>query len=149
MQTKTYNVYKFDELSEDAKQKAIENYSESEEYFWHDENVKSLKAFCDFYNLCMPNFEYGYRHYFIDEDDTIINFDEHKKLESEGKCPLTGYCMDDVLILELNKSGNVNDAFIAWLDACKQDFEYTYSDEGITETLIANDYDFKLDGSID
>lgn len=44
MRTKTINIYSFDELSEEAKEKAIEYYRErNTEIFWMDETIESLK----------------------------------------------------------------------------------------------------------
>jgi len=46
METKTINVYEFDELSDQAKEYAISNYKDgNDEYFWMDEWSASLKEF--------------------------------------------------------------------------------------------------------
>jgi len=45
MRTKTINIYTFDELSEESKQSAIEEYRKNQtEIFWMDEIVQSLKS---------------------------------------------------------------------------------------------------------
>lgn len=51
MRTKIITIYKFNELSEEAKQKAITHYRDhNDEIFWQDEILESLKTlfkFCD------------------------------------------------------------------------------------------------------
>jgi len=45
MKTKTINIYSFDELSEEAKEKALQDYRERQtEIFWMDETIESLKG---------------------------------------------------------------------------------------------------------
>lgn len=53
MRTIRTKVYQFSELSEQAKQKAIENYRNSERYNQHyfDEVIESVKAVCELFNL--------------------------------------------------------------------------------------------------
>lgn len=46
MKTIQINLYKFSELSETAKQTAIENYRNTHnDYFWADENRETLSKF--------------------------------------------------------------------------------------------------------
>lgn len=58
MRTETINIYSFDELSEEAKQKAIEN-NRPEEIFWADENRQSMEAFADLFPIKVTNWSYG------------------------------------------------------------------------------------------
>jgi len=45
MKTKTINIYSFDELSEEAKEKALQDYKErNTEIFWMDETIESLEG---------------------------------------------------------------------------------------------------------
>jgi len=45
MKTKTINIYSFNELSEEAKEKALQDYREEQtEIFWIDETIESLKG---------------------------------------------------------------------------------------------------------
>jgi len=60
METKTYTVYKFNELTESAKQKAIDNYRNHDEYFWAGENEHTLKEFCNIFPVKVREFDYGY-----------------------------------------------------------------------------------------
>jgi len=82
----------------------------------------------------------------------------HSNIMLEGmNCVLTGYCMDDDLLEPIYKfldhpDGRdfrelLQDCFDQWVSACVKDYEYQGSDEYIAETLEANDYEFKHNGS--
>lgn len=62
MKTKTINVYSFDELNEDAKEKAInyyrDNYSSDDSDFISDEVTSTLDKFCDLFNITWHNMDY-------------------------------------------------------------------------------------------
>ena len=52
MRTETINIYKFDELSKETQQKAIENYRSKYQgvyYAWDNENQDTLKTFLDLF----------------------------------------------------------------------------------------------------
>jgi hypothetical protein len=73
-------------------------------------------------------------------------------------CPLTGYCIDNSLLDEIWKfidkpdSRNfrdlLEDCFNEWVKDCNADVDYQNSDECITETIEANDYDFDEEGNL-
>jgi len=60
MKTKTINLYSFEELSEGAKQKAIEELR-PEEIFWAEENRQSMETFADLFPVKVTNWSYGGR----------------------------------------------------------------------------------------
>lgn len=62
MKTIEIQLYKFDELSESAKEAAINWWRESaaEDSFWADECFSSIKAFCLTFGVTFKNAEYGY-----------------------------------------------------------------------------------------
>ncbi len=62
---------------------------------------------------------------------------------SQDDCPLTGCCWDIVLIESLR-----NHDTSPVLHDLHKDTEYQYSDEGLTETIEANEYEFIEDGSV-
>ena len=72
-------------------------------------------------------------------------------------CPLTGYCMDNELLDEVwkfldkpdsrNFKSLLEDCFDAWIKSCNADIEYQNSDEYIGNNLVANNYEFKYDGT--
>lgn len=69
-------VYKYEELSEDAKESAREWYVNGLEYFWKDDNSNVLEAFTDIFDFIkIGEWEYGYRNFInfsLDLDDTIL-----------------------------------------------------------------------------
>lgn len=69
-------IYKFEELSKAAKQKAIEWWKEGETFDWiYEEAWESLKAFCKVFSIDMDSydFEEPYRsRYSFDLDDQIL-----------------------------------------------------------------------------
>ena len=40
----------------------------------------------------------------------------------------------------------MNDCLNSWIESCKKDYEYQYSDEAIKEHLEINEYEFDKDG---
>ena len=61
METREYKVYKFNELTEEQQEKAINVYRDSGiEYYWHDENAESLKGFCDCFGIDENYVKYSY-----------------------------------------------------------------------------------------
>ena len=86
MRTIETKLYKFDELSEEAKEKAFENWSNSErEYFWMDENLESLKQGLQHFGFELKNWSIDYycatnaylkivyqnSNGYVDEEDTL------------------------------------------------------------------------------
>jgi len=62
MRTITTTVYKFNELSDEAKDNAIENYRNSDkEYFWLDENRETMEKFAKLFPIEVTNWSYGGR----------------------------------------------------------------------------------------
>lgn len=75
----------------------------------------------------------------------------------ETSCVLTGYCMDDDILDPiykfLDKPSNqtfrdlLENCFDEWIKACNRDIDWQNSDEYISETISANDYEFEEDGT--
>jgi len=64
MRTKTTTVYLFDELSDNAKSVAVNEYiNRGYEYPFADENSATLDMFCKTFNVSCRDYEYGYRNY--------------------------------------------------------------------------------------
>ena len=61
MKTLEINLYKFDELSDEAKEKAIKNYKnkycEEIGIFWQEDNFNSIKAILNFFDVKIKYFE--------------------------------------------------------------------------------------------
>lgn len=138
-------VYTFDELSDQAKEKAIDKLREmlSYEYFWANDALASLKAFADEIGIHITDYsiDWGcsgrsYIKYSGNHNGRFIKKD------------LTGYCMDYPLINEWNKTRDIDSAISSWLNDCEQDYLYQSSDEYVIDYIHSNQYEFTEDGEI-
>ena len=77
-----------------------------------------------------------------DEHITFKDYDHEElcRLSAED-CPLTGLCWDIDLIVGL-REGKIDKV----LNSLHSDTEYQYSDEGLFELCVANEYEFKENG---
>ena len=87
MKTLEIKLYSFDELTKDAKQKAIENYKndhcETLGTFWQEENFESIKAVLNFFDVKIKNWSIDYSsaaRSFIDWEFTSEYDEELKNL---------------------------------------------------------------------
>lgn len=154
----TVKVYRFEELSDDAKEIARDWWRNGMEFSWGDESLDSIRAFCAQFGIRLRNWNIGPFcpvDYELSEYDNS-NFRGMKLRDFERECYPTGYCLDATLSIEFydtfKKTGDAKRAFesaihagfIAWRD----DMEYQTEPEHIDDCLIANDYEFTEDGSI-
>lgn len=117
MKTIEVNLYKFSELSEDAKQNAIEKIRSSlldQDYFWGNDAIKSIEKFMEHFNCSFERYSIDwfekYRNEFhieIPEYMNEISEDELKNyietmgpydsvtMKGFGNCMFTGYCADE------------------------------------------------------
>ena len=158
MKTVTIALYKFDELSDDAKETAREAYRYSGiEYFWFDDAIGSIKAFCDYFNVKIKDYEIGaYSPSYLTTDANNANFRGIKLKSIDRENMPTGYCLDCTLWQTFyDQFKRTGDALYAFNDAIDdavreivRDAEYQYSDESIDEMLTINEYDFTENGKI-
>lgn len=156
MKTMTINVYAFNELSENAKQKARHEYRiKQREYFWLDEGFDSLKAFCHHFGVALTDWSVGTCSY--SWVATNANKDDFRgvKLKTINRDYMpTGYCMDCSLWITFydvfKASGNAllafNEAIEQWVKDMVSDMEYQDSDEYIDEHMTINEYEFNEHG---
>lgn len=87
MRTITKNIYTFDELSDEAKERAIENYRAlGIPFAWHDEAIASIKAIADVLNCSYSWYSYDgvdYTVYLEPEDNW--RYDDTDITELEGR----------------------------------------------------------------
>lgn len=163
MRQETINIYTFDELSDEAKSTARNEYRKDQEIFWGDEWIKSLHEFCNMFDIELCHWEYGfytgvkiytnieYLEYGIDymfTSETIAEYGLNKD------CPFTGYCGDEDLLQPLRNIKEpvqrvevLQDCLNKWQDDFNADIEYQQSDNYIDEHMTTNDYEFYQDGS--
>lgn len=158
MKTIELGLYKFDELSESAKQSAISDYrNRGSEYHWIDESLDSIKAFCNHFGVTLGDYEispYSYSH--IKTNAQNHHFRGMKLKDFDREYMPTGYCVDcdlwvtfyDTFKQKGDLLGAFNAAIDAGLKAIINDMEYQDSKEYISEHLIINEYDFLESGKL-
>jgi len=172
--TQTKITYKFNELSDDAKDAARDWYRTDLEFCWADEWRESLKGFCDHFpaaarDWSISTWSYSYVEIESTESDDVneltgirlwkwLNNTGHFNAKTlSGEYPLTGFYGDELLldpIREFRDRPNSTTTLPelmqacgdAWLMAYIAEWEYSYSDEAVDENIICNEYDFDEDG---
>lgn len=73
----------------------------------------------------------------------FIGYDKESLMELDAnELPLTGVCWDAYLIESMQKYGNAD----GLMRAIHNDSDYAYSDEGLEELCICNEYEFDESG---
>lgn len=81
--------------------------------------------------------------------ESYVVFENYNKADfkalykTKDNCPVTGIC-HDITILECLKKNDFGQLF----KEINNEYEYVYSDEGLTEMFEAQEYEFYEDGSI-
>ena len=159
MRTIQKNVYFFDELSESAKEKARDWWRGCDfEYSWSTESRASIRAFCDLFDVDLVDYTICA---YCPVDYTTNHKNHHfrgwnKKRVNAIPDFLTGYCLDQDLVLtlkkEFDKRGDLKRAFAAVIragfTAWRDDMEWQLSDEAVDDMLIANEYEFYENGML-
>lgn len=157
MRTIEKTVFTFDELSDEAKEKAREWYRSTGEFPWSEEYKASINAFVDHFGAGLKDWNIGPWYpleYKVEFDNS--NFRGVKLSQFTGEETPTGFCADWALwgtfYEEFKRTGNamrafdeaVHSGFKAWRD----DWEHSLSDEAVDESIRANEYEFYENGEI-
>ena len=176
MKTRTINVYEFSELSEEAKQTALENNANDAEYFWGDDAIKSLEGFMEHFNCSLSRYSIDWNEKYRNEikidipdymnDISVKELKQYinsmgsfnkKTLAGLGDCKFTGYCMDESACDGARKAFFKGErdlytilyaGYESWYEDCNKDFEFQLSMEGYSEHCEANGYEFDEDGNM-
>lgn len=161
MRVAELSIYKYSELDDKAKQRAKDWYISGMDYPFHDENIGSIKAFCEHFGITLKDWRIGDRGEFLKTDAENHHFrgftmEDAKKLANTGYFPKSGMWLDCTLIQsfyeDFKKTGDAMYAFHQALEsalrAINQDIEYHYSDEAIEEMMEINNYEFDENGRI-
>ncbi len=153
MRPLTVNLYTFEELSEDAKERAREWGREviGSDPAWSDESLGSIKTFCSRFGVTLREWSVGAYapvDYYAPFDNA--NFRGLRLREFQRDAMPTGYCLDCALWQkfydEFKRTGNAKGAFDAALWAgfitWRNDMEGQLEDESIDDFLTANEYEF-------
>lgn len=164
METRTYKVYKFKELTEDQQQKVIGRYYDiNVDHEWWDYLYDDAKNI----GIKIDGFDLGGRQS-IEGDliDSVADCikkikDQHGKTCETYKTALRYekeakrlFKLQDWTDEEYTAQENLNHEFKTdiledYFQLLRKEYEYLTSEEAITETLEINEYDFTEDGKID
>ena len=159
MRTEQVEVYQFDELPEGAKDSARAWFREISDYPFHDENIKSIKAFCGHFGVTLKDWSiYGRGEHLTTNAENChfrgFTLADAKDLNEKGYFPESGLWLDGVMISgffeDFKRTGDALSAFLYALEcalrAITEDIDYQFSDEAVDEMLIVNEYEFDEDG---
>ena len=157
MRTATVELYQFNELSDEAKERAREWWRENLDYPWWSDAEASIRAFCDHFGVRVKDYSIGaYSPSHLDTDAENGHFRGIKLKAINREAMPTGYCLDCALWQtfydEFKRTGSALYAFNEAIDAAvkevREDMEYQYSDESVDEMLTINEYEFTENGKI-
>jgi hypothetical protein len=170
MRTIEVKVFKFSELSENAKQYAKDSYARFESYPHSDDAFDSIKALAKHFGGKVADYSidwFAASYSSMDFSMPELTAKEIKarlaKLgtynkrtgKGHGECKLTGYCMDESAIDgfrsawrkgERDLDALMQAAYDQWLIDCQSDCESFYSDENFSEHCDINEYEFYENG---
>ena len=167
MKTIEINVYKFEELDKQTKEKVIENYRyiNVEDMNWWEFVQYNLK---DFYNIELLEFnldrgysvninikselfevceniirEKTYFHFILSEAKSYV--EKYNEIQSNNKEDEVIEQLVEQLDYESNIEKHIENSILKSLNC---EWEYCISDEAVIDTIEANDYDFTINGKI-
>jgi hypothetical protein len=173
MKTIKLNIYKFAELPGDGKKKAIENLSDiNVDFDWWNYMYSDAKAI----GLIITSFDIDRRQITGQMDNTMLKSIDLIKADHGESCnthkiasdflqqyntmfakfedtDCIGYvlevmeCEFDNELDELEKS-YLNELLEEYLVLLRKEYEYQTSEQSVTETIKANDYDFTENGEL-
>jgi hypothetical protein len=156
MRVLTVEAFRFQDLEDEAKERAREWYRDGLDYPWFSESIDSIRAFAKHFGVSLMDWEIGGGRNYIKTDATNANF-RGVRLDSINRDHMpTGYCLDadlwEAFYDEFKKTGDAKHAFEQALEAAlcavQRDIEYQYSNEAVDESLRINEYEFNSNGSI-
>ena len=156
MRVLTVEAFRFQDLEDEAKERAREWYRDGLDYPWFSESIDSIRAFAKHFGVSLMDWEIGGGRNYIKTDATNANF-RGVRLDAINRDYMpTGYCLDadlwEAFYDEFKKTGDAKHAFEQALEAAlcaiQRDIEYQYSNEAVDESLRFNEYEFNSNGSI-
>ena len=163
MKTIEIKVYRFEELDKQTKEKVIENYRyiNVDNTFWYDcikEEFNSLGLEIKEFDLDRGNYAKIYIDNFEDTSNYIIKeFGDSVLIKQTAKNYINEYekiqanfkededVEREVELLDDQYEKEYSEDILSYL---RSSYDWEISDEAITETIEANDYDFTTDGKI-
>lgn len=154
MQVVELQIFQFNELDEQAKNKAREWHRCNISYPWYDEAKDSLKAFCDHFNVTVKDWSLGDITGYVKTDAEQRHFRGVKLSEQDANAMPTGLWLDCELFNYFyhkfsqtgDAKGAFDDALHNFVKAVARDVEYFYSDESVDEHIETNMWTFTKEG---
>lgn len=158
MRTIQTTLHLFDELSDDAKEKARDWFrGPGFEFAWASESLKSIQTFCDYFGVTITKwFCNPYERPIFYHNATKDNFLGLCLSQFDPDYMPTGYCLDAALwhtfyavwkavgdSADLAFEKALEAAFQEW----REDMEYQLTDESVDDNIRANEYEFLADGT--
>lgn len=166
-------VYKFSELSPEAKDRARQWHESCGDWFRDSELMDSIKALAAHFDGKLSDWSVDWANSYsqssmkfdMPEEMSVAEIRRRLKqlgrynrrtLRGDGDCKLTGVCYDEDAIdgfriaFVRGKIRNLNElmqaAFDTWIKAAWANYEYDYGDEGLSETSDANEWRYLESG---
>lgn len=152
-------IYQFEELEDEAKERAREWWRGVADYPFHDENIKSIKEFCAHFGVTLKDWAiYGRGEHLTTNAENChfrgYTLADSKALSTRGYFPDSGLWLDGTMIQsfyeDFKKTGDAlysfQQALESALRAITEDIDYQFSDEAVDEMLIINEYEFTETG---
>ncbi|MGE5433049.1 MAG: hypothetical protein ACM3QX_18370 [Syntrophomonadaceae bacterium] len=152
--TKTYELYSFDELSYEAKKKALnDNYAINVEWDWWQTTYEDA----DNVGLKISGFDIGrgrccnmsFKSWAIDTAESILQ--EHGEVcdtYKYAKAYKEAYDKNNGEDLDELDAEFLNNLAYCYLVMLREEYSYQTSEEGIRDTFEANEYTFLEDGTM-
>jgi hypothetical protein len=151
-------VYEYNELDNDTKEKIIQNWRIDDEFYYGQDIVETLKAFCNHFNITLMVYSLGgYDSYIRIDQDTIPTNKKDLKISKKflNSYALTGVCFDYDILEPLTYSFKgktphviVDECLNALIECYEKELEHWYSAECIEIEIEMNDYDFLKNGDV-
>lgn len=162
MRTQQITIYKFSELPEPLKEKALEKFRHNYEWAWTDEWNDTLTEFCKTYYCKTTKWEVSaYSHSYCYGEIKGENLEGEELtefLQARYKESLTGYCGDyDIQepikkYLEKPYATNletiIKECFESLATAYQKDIESQLEDAYLIDHIEANNYEFLENGEM-
>ena len=156
MRQETINIYQFEELSDKAKEKAVQWFSQGNAYFFIEDSLDSIETFCKAFGVKLKDYEVDSWRYSFKTDATNDSFRGLKLSDVKRDATLTGYYTDytlsETFYDTFKATGDAKQAFNDALDKAfyeiQKEMEYQDSTEYAIQMIVANEYEFTADGSI-
>lgn len=151
----TVNLFNFDELEGDAKEKAREWWRSGDCFAWGRESEQSIYAFVNTFGVKLKDYSVDAYFYDYRTDADNEHFRGRRLADFSRDYMPTGYILDchlwETYYDTFKRTGDAKAAFEAGLDAgfkaWRDDMAWQLSDEAVDECLIINGYEFMEDGS--